>query len=252
VEELFSVANKSALVTGGSRGVGLMIARGLVQAGARVYLSSRDAAACERAAAELSLWGDCHALPADLSQAADCRRLAAELHTRERGLHILVNNAGLTLGAPFDQFGDEEWDRVLDLNLKAVFHLTRDLRPLLAAAASDTDPAAVIIIGSVDGLHVPAMENYSYTASKAAVHHLARHLAKRLGPQITVNALALGPFESDMTDAALGAEMANRAPLRRIGRPEDVAGAVVFLGSRAGSFITGAVIPVDGGLVTTA
>ena len=251
-DELFSVAGKSALVTGGNRGVGLMIARGLVAAGARVYLGARDRLAGERVAAELSLWGDCQAVPADLSSEATCRELAAELGRREARLHILVNNAGLTLGAPLDSFGEEEWDRVLQVNLKAVFHLTRLLRPMLEATATPGDPARIVNIGSVDGLHVPAMENYSYTASKAAVHHLTRHLAKRLGPRITVNALALGPFQSEMTDASLGAEMAARAPLRRIGAPEDVAGAVIFLASRAGAFLTGTVLPVDGGLITTA
>ncbi|NVE00061.1 SDR family oxidoreductase [Massilia sp. BJB1822] len=248
---LFSVAGKCALVTGGNRGVGLMIARGLLQAGARVYISARDPEVCARSAAELSLWGDCRAIAADLSQTAECARLAQELGRQEDCLHILVNNAGQTLGAPLADFGDEQWDSVFDVNVKGVFQLTRHLHRLLEKGAAEGDPARVINIGSVDGFHVPAMENYSYTASKAALHHLTRHLAKRLGPNVTVNALALGPFISAMTDASIGADMAARAPLRRIGNDDDAAGAVIFLSARAGAFLTGAVIPVDGGLITT-
>jgi NAD(P)-dependent dehydrogenase (short-subunit alcohol dehydrogenase family) len=251
-DQLFSVAGKCAVVTGGTRGVGFMIARGLVEAGARVYIASRDARACTQIAAELSVWGECVALPADVSTVDGCRQMADKLAAAASKLHLLVNNAGVTLGAPLDSFGDPEWDRVLAVNLKGVFNATRFLRPLLEAAASDGDPARVINIGSVDGLHIPPMENYSYSSSKAAVHHLTRHLAKRLGPKVTVNALALGPFLSDMTDASLAKEMGLRAPLGRIGTPEDAAGAVIFLASRAGSFLTGAVIPVDGGLFTTA
>jgi NAD(P)-dependent dehydrogenase (short-subunit alcohol dehydrogenase family) len=251
MNELFSIEGKCVLVTGGTRGVGRMIARAALEHNARVYISSRDAEACSGAAAELSLWGDCQAIPADLSSTRECERLACELAKRESALHVLVNNAGVTLGAPFDDFGDDVWDPVFDLNVKGVFHLTRFLRPLLESAATAGDPARVINIGSMDGIHVPAMENYSYTASKAALHHLTRHLAKRLGPKITVNAVALGPFESSMTDASLGKEMAARAPLRRIGTAQDVAGVVIFLSARSGSFLTGTIIPVDGGLVTT-
>lgn len=251
MSDLFSVEGKCALVTGGTRGVGEMIARGLLQHDARVYISSRDGKACSRAAAELSVWGECHAIPADLSSTRECERLSAELAEREPALHILVNNAGLTLGAPFEGFGDDEWDPVFDVNVKGVFHLTRFLRPMLDRAAQLGDPARVINIGSVDGLHVPAVENYSYTASKAALHHLTRHLAKRLGPQIAVNAVALGPFESSMTAPELGVEMAARAPLRRIGTHHDLTGIIVFLSAMAGSYLTGAVIPFDGGLVTT-
>lgn len=251
MSHLFSIEGKCVLVTGGTRGVGRMIAHGALEHNARVYISSRNAEACVRTAAELSLWGDCQAIPADLSSTSECERLANELANREGSLHVLVNNAGVTFGAPFDNFGDDAWDRVFDVNVKGVFHLTRFLRPLLENAATAGDPARVINIGSVDGIHIPAMENYSYTASKAALHHLTRHLAKRLGPKITVNALALGPFESSLIDASLGSEMAARAPLRRIGTRQDLAGIVVFLSARSGSFLTGAVIPVDGGLVTT-
>jgi NAD(P)-dependent dehydrogenase (short-subunit alcohol dehydrogenase family) len=177
------------------------------------------------------------------------------VQAREDRLHILVNNAGATWGAPLESFDDAAWDRVLSLNVKAVFHLTKSLVPLLEAGASEEDPSRVINIGSIDGLRVPPLETYSYSASKAAVHQLTRHLARRLAPVITVNAIAPGPFPSKMmaaTLAAHGDEIAANAPLRRIGRPDDVAGTAIFLSSRAGSYLTGAVIPVDGGIATLA
>ena len=255
VSELFSIEGKTALVTGGSRGIGLMIARGMVEAGANVYISSRKADVCEQVAEELSAVGRCTALPADLSTEEECRRLATELAGREERLHILVNNAGATWGAPMAEFDDKAWDRVLDLNVKGVFHLTRFLVPQLAAAATADDPARVINIGSIDGIHVPTLETYSYSASKAAVHQMTRVLAGRLGRQhITVNAIAPGPFESKMMAATLesfGDEIAASAPLGRIGRPDDMAGTAIFLSSRAGSYLTGTVIPVDGGIATT-
>jgi len=253
VNELFSIEGKTALVTGGSRGIGLMIAGAFVEAGANVYISSRKADVCEEVAAELSKLGRCRAIAANLSTEAECRRLAGEIAAREDGLHILVNNAGATWGAPLAQFDDAAWNRVLDLNVKGVFHLTRFLVPSLEAAASDEDPARVINIGSIDGIHVPVLETYSYSASKAAVHQLTRHLAKRLAPRVTVNAIAPGPFESKMMAATLeafGDQIAAAAPLRRIGRPDDMAGAAIFLSSRAGAYLTGAIIPVDGGIAT--
>ena len=253
--DLFSIEGKTALVTGGSRGIGLMIARGMVEAGAKVYISSRKAEVCEQVASELSAVGTCTALPADLATEDECRRLAAEVAAREPSLHVLVNNAGATWGAPMAEFDDRAWDRVLDLNVKGVFHLTRFLLPQLAAAATPDDPARVINIGSIDGIHVPGLETYSYSASKAAVHHMTRVLASRLGRQhITVNAIAPGPFESKMMAATLesfGDEIAASSPLGRIGRPDDMAGAAIFLSSRAGSYVTGTVLPVDGGIATT-
>jgi len=253
MSDLFSIAGKIAVVTGGSRGIGLMIAQGFVEAGAKVYISSRKAEVCEQVAEQLSANGECIALPADLSTEEECRRLAGEIAEREERLHILVNNAGATWGAPIDEHDDATWDRVMNLNVKGLFHLTKFLRPLLEAAATDDDPARVINIGSIDGIQVPILDTFSYSSSKAAVHQLTRHLARRLAPRVTVNAIAPGPFESKMmaaTLAAAGDQIAASAPLKRIGRPDDMAGTSIFLASRAGSYLTGAVIPVDGGIAT--
>ncbi len=253
--DLFDLSGKTAVVTGGSRGIGLMIARGLLTAGARVYISSRKADGCAAAERELSQYGTVVALPADLSTEAECLRLAAEIGKREQALNVLVNNAGATWGAPIEEFPAAAWDKVVDLNLKAPFFLTRAFLPLLEAGGTHEDPARVINIGSIDGLRVPALPTYSYSASKAGLHHLTRVLARELGPrQITVNAVAPGPFESKMMAATLetlGDEIAAAAPLRRIGRPDDMAGVAVYLASRAGAYVTGAIIPVDGGLATT-
>jgi NAD(P)-dependent dehydrogenase (short-subunit alcohol dehydrogenase family) len=253
MNDLFSIAGKTALVTGGSRGIGLMIARGYVEAGARVYISSRKKDVCDEVAAELSKAGTCISLPADLSTEEECRRLASELAAQEDALHILVNNAGATWGAPLAEHDESTWDRVLDINVKAVFHLTKFCLPLLRTAGSADDPARVINIGSIDGIQVPMLETYSYSTSKAAVHQLTRHLAAQLAPTITVNAVAPGPFESKMMAATLksfGDQIAAGAPMKRIGRPDDMAGIAIFLASRGASYITGSVIPVDGGIAT--
>jgi len=255
MSSLFDVSGKVVLVTGGSRGIGEMIARGFVDAGARVYISSRKADVGAALASELSSQGFCVSLPADLSTEAECRRLADELATRESSLDVLVNNAGATWGAPMATYDEAAFERVLALNVKGVFHLTKFLRPLLERTASADSPARVINIGSIYGLHVPTMETYAYSASKAAVHHLTRHLAKAMAPIVTVNAIAPGPFESKMMKATLeafGDSIAESAPMKRIGRPSDMAGAAIFLSSPAASYITGAVLPVDGGIATLA
>jgi NAD(P)-dependent dehydrogenase (short-subunit alcohol dehydrogenase family) len=250
MKDLFSIVGKVALVTGGSRGIGLMIARGFVDAGARVYISSRKADVCDRVASELG----CASLPADVSSDAGARGLAAEIAKRERALHILVNNAGANWGAPLAEYPDSAWDKVLALNVKAIFHLTRALLPHLEAASRPGDPARVINIGSIDGLQVPVLETYAYSASKAAVHHLTRVLAHQFAARgITVNAIAPGPFESKMMHETLERfreAIVSSCPLGRIGEPEDMAGAAIYLASRAGAYLTGAVIPVDGGITT--
>ncbi|HYI99539.1 MAG TPA: SDR family oxidoreductase [Thermoleophilaceae bacterium] len=253
--DLFSVRGKTAVVTGGSRGVGLMIARGLVEAGVDVVISSRKADACERAAAELSEVGRCTAIPADLATQAGAVALADAVRERGARLDLLVNNAGATWGEPLESYPDSAWDRVLDTNVRGVFQLTVAALDMLRAAASAEDPARVINVGSIDGLKAPMMESYAYSASKAAVHQLTRHLAKRLASeQITVNAIAPGPFESKMTAFMLEnpdarAIVEQQLPLGRIGRPDDIVGTTLFLSSRAGSYLTGTVIPVDGGIV---
>ncbi len=250
---LFDVSGKTVLVTGGTRGIGEMIARGFVEAGASVYISSRKADVGAALAKELSAIGPCTYLEANLSSEAECQRLASEIAAREDHLDVLVNNAGATWGAPMAEYDEAAFERVLALNVKALFHLTKFLRPLLEAHASAQSPARVINIGSIDGLRVPGMETYAYSASKAAVHQLTRHLAKYLAPLVTVNAIAPGPFETKMMHATLeayGEAIAASAPMKRIGRPSDMAGAAIFLASPAASYITGVVLPVDGGLAT--
>lgn len=253
--DLFDLSGKTAVVTGGSRGIGLMIARGLLEAGARVYISSRKADACAAAERDLTRYEMIAAVPADLSSEAGCLQLAEEIGQREQSLNVLVNNAGATWGAPIEEFPAAAWDKVVDLDLKAPFFLTRALLPLLQAAGTPDDPARVINIGSIDGLRVPPFPTYAYSASKAGLHHLTRVLARELGPRrITVNAVAPGPFESKMMAATLqafGDAIAAAAPLKRIGRPDDMAGVAIYLASRAGAYVTGAVIPVDGGIGTT-
>ncbi|MCG5452269.1 MULTISPECIES: glucose 1-dehydrogenase [Micromonospora] len=254
--QLFSVEGKTVLVTGGSRGIGLMIAQGFVRAGAHVIISSRKADVCEAVATTLSAEGRCEAIPADLSDNAGAEALAAAVRERFGRLDVLVNNAGATWGAPLEDYPEAAFDKLWAVNVKAVFRLTTALLPALRAAASADDPARVINIGSIDGIRVPMMEVYAYSATKSAVHMITRSLAHQLaGEQITVNAIAPGPFESKMMafaldDPASRAAIEQQVPLGRIGRPEDMAGTAIYLSSRAGAYLTGAVIPVDGGITT--
>lgn len=252
MKNLFDVSGKVALVTGGSRGIGLMMARGFVANGVKTYISSRKADVCDQVAAELSAGGGtCISLPADLGTLEGVEALATALTGREEKLDILVNNAGATWGAPLDEFPEAGWDKIEALNLKAPFFLTRRLHPQLKAAASADDPARVINVGSIDGIRVPELETYSYAASKAGLHQLTKVLAKRFAPDhITVNAVAPGPFESKMMAATLesfGDMIRASVPLGRIGEPEDMAGIAIYLASRAGAYVSGTVIPVDGG-----
>jgi NAD(P)-dependent dehydrogenase (short-subunit alcohol dehydrogenase family) len=254
--DLFDLSGKYALVTGGTRGIGMMIARGLLQAGARVVISSRKADACAEAQRLLSEFGDVRAIPADLSRRDECQRLADLVKADSERLDILVNNAGAMWREPLATFPDEAWDAVIDLNLKAPFWLVQALLPALLAAGTAEDPARIINVGSIAAIHVAQSPNYSYASSKAALHQLTRVLARELGPQhVTVNAIAPGVFPSQMMDetlAKIGDTIAAAAPLRRLGRDDDMAGVAVFLASRAGAYLTGAVIPVDGGVATTA
>ncbi|MFD2468980.1 SDR family oxidoreductase [Amycolatopsis silviterrae] len=254
--DLFDLSGKYALVTGGTKGIGMMIARGLLQAGARVIISSRTEDACTNAQKLLSEFGDVQAIPADLSTRDECQRLADLVQADSDRLDILVNNAGAMWREPLETFPDEAWDSVLDLNLKSPFWLVQALLPALRKAGAADDPARVINIGSIAAIHVAESPNYSYASSKAGLHQLTRVLARELGPQhITVNAVAPGPFPSQMmavTLEAVGEQIAAKAPLRRLGRDDDMAGIAVFLASRASAYLTGTIIPVDGGIASTA
>ncbi|WP_154756000.1 SDR family oxidoreductase [Amycolatopsis pithecellobii] len=254
--ELFDLSGKYALVTGGTRGIGMMIARGLLQAGARVVISSRKADTCAEAQDLLSEFGDVQAIPADLSRHDECQRLADLVKADSERLDILVNNAGAMWREPLETFPDEAWDEVIDLNLKSPFWLVQALLPALRRAGTADDPARIINIGSIAAIHVAASPNYSYASSKAGLHQLTRVLARELGPEhVTVNAVAPGPFPSQMmasTLDAIGDQIAAKAPLRRLGRDDDMAGVAVFLASQAASYVTGTIIPVDGGIATTA
>jgi NAD(P)-dependent dehydrogenase (short-subunit alcohol dehydrogenase family) len=253
LDQLFSVAGKTALVTGGGRGLGLMMTEALVASGAKVYIASRNLEVCEKVAAELGGEGHCIGLSADLSTEEGVVALANELKSREDSLHILVNNSGVARGAPLEEFPWQAWDDVLGLNLTSPFALTRELLPLLANAGSADDPARVVNMGSMLGTVSTSWTAYSYAAGKAGLHHLTRIFANEFAEKnITVNAIAPGPFATDMTahiaetDASREA-VAGQIPLNRWGTPEDLAGLILFLCSRAGSYVSGAIVPLDGG-----
>ncbi|QYE36507.1 SDR family oxidoreductase [Polymorphobacter sp. PAMC 29334] len=255
IADLFSVAGKVVVITGGSRGIGEMIARAYVENGAKVYITARNAAVCDGLAAELSKSGECISIPADLSKMDEIERFATALEARESKIDVLFNNAGASWGAPFDSFPESGWDKIVDLNVKSLFFFTQRLVKLLEAAGSVDDFARVINIGSIDGMHVSNIETYSYAASKAAVLHLTKMMAKNLASRhIAVNAIAPGYFPSKMT-AAIPEEWAAASvaatPMKRIGNPADMAGVALYLGSKASGFVCGSVIAVDGGYATT-
>ena len=250
MKDLFSLQGRVALVTGGSRGIGRMIATGLLHQDAKVYITARKAAACDATAKELSAIGPCISLPIDVSTVEGARQLAAEIGQREPALDILVNNAGAAWGEDFDTFPESGWDKVVDLNMKAPFFLTQALHEALKRGAR-TRPAKVINIASIDGISVNQWETYSYTASKAGLIHLTKRMALRLAQDnIVVNGIAPGPFPSDMNKQARdhGEEVAHRVPAGRIGTLEDMAGAAIYLASRAGDYVVGETIVVDGGV----
>ena len=251
MENLFNLNGKIALVTGGSRGIGAMIAEGFVRNGVKTYISSRKSDPCDKKARELSKYGECISIPANLTDMNEMDKLVTKIKDKETKLNILVNNAGAAWGASFDDFPEIGWDKVMDTNVKSVFFLTQKLVDILETSASTSDPSRIINIGSIDGLGIPRAETYSYPASKAAVHQLTKVLANRLANRnINVNAIAPGPFESNMMAHTLeeyGEQIKSSVPRGRIGVPEDMAGASIFLSSKASSYITGSIIPVDGG-----
>ena len=255
-EHLFGVRGKVALVTGGTRGIGLMITEGLVRCGAKVYISSRKVDACREAESELSGIGDCVAIPGDVSNIAGCEVLAADLAGRESRLDILVNNAGFTWSAPIDEFSEKAWDKVVNLNAKGLFFLTQKLLPLLRAAGTAERPASVVNISSVNGLRPSTLSNYSYSLSKGGLTAMSQQMAHDLlADHVNINVIAPGLFKSKMTEplhasSEAEAQAAQSVPLRRWGSKEDIAGLTIFLSSRAGAYLTGAVIACDGGVST--
>ncbi len=256
--DLFDLSGRTALVTGGATGIGKVCAEALLAAGARVLIASRKAEACEAAAKELSPLGPCEGFGGTVGTEAGVAAIAAETRRRADNLHVLVNNAGATWGEPFETYPWKAFDRLMSVNVAGLFALTRDLAPMLAASASAERPSTVVNIGSVMGSVTQSENSWAYSASKAAVHHLTRILAAEFAPrQVTVNAIAPGPFPTNMTRFALGEESgasrgARAVPMGRLGRPEDIAGTLLFLAGRGGAYTTGAIVPVDGGISISA
>ena len=251
MSQLFSLEGRVALITGGSRGIGRMIAAGFLQQGAKVYISARKASACDTTAAELSQIGPCVSLPADVSTAAGIAGLVAAFSAHEARLDILVNNAGAAWGAPFDEFPESGWDKVVNLNLKSPFFLTQALHARLKAGAAGGQAAKVINIASIDGQTVNPQETYSYAASKAGLIHLSKSMALRLiQDNIVVNAICPGAFASEMNKLARdhADAVAARIPARRVGVDDDMAAAAIYLASRAGDYVVGTTLTVDGGV----
>ena len=252
MKNLFDVSGKVAVVTGGSRGIGAMIARGFVENGVKTYITARKEEELNATAQDLSAQGQCVAIPANLATLEGVTAFADAIKEREGQVHILVNNAGATWGADIDNFPESGWDKIMDLNVKSLFFLTQQLLPALRAAGTPEDPARVINIGSINGFTHSHMKNYSYSASKAAVHHLTRHLGADLGPEnINVNGIAPGFFPSKMTAHLLEheEEMARGFPRGRLGNAEDAAGTAIYLSSRASAWVTGHTIALDGGYI---
>ena len=251
MNKLLDIAGKVALVTGGSRGIGEMIAEGFVKNGAKTFITSRKADQCDETAKRLSKFGECISIPADLTDSNEIKKVKSKVESETNTLNILVNNAGAVWAADFDNFPENGWDKVMDTNVKAMFFLTQQFIKLLEENGTNEDPSRIINIGSIDGLGIPRAETYSYPASKAAVHHLTKVMANRLAERnINVNAIAPGPFESQMMKSTLKSfseEIINSVPRKRIGKPEDMAGASIFLSSKASAYITGIVMTVDGG-----
>ena len=251
MKDLFNVEGKVALVTGGSRGIGAMIAEGFVKNGVKTYITSRKSEQCNNKADELSKFGECISIPADLTDMNEMDKLVNHINENEKQLNFLINNAGAAWGASFDEFPENGWDKVMDTNVKSVFFLTQKLAKILEQSGNNSDPSRVINVGSIDGIGIPRAETYSYPASKAAVHQLTRVLANRLAHRnININAIAPGPFQSNMMAHTLeeyGEQIKSSVPRGRIGIPEDMAGTAIFLCSKASAYITVSIIPVDGG-----
>ena len=251
MKDLFNVEGKVALVTGGSRGIGAMIAEGFVKNGVKTYITSRKSEQCNQKADDLSKFGECISIPANLTDMNEMDKLVNHIKKNEKQFNFLINNAGAAWGASFDEFPENGWDKVMDTNVKSVFFLTQKLAKILEQSGNNSDPSRVINVGSIDGIGIPRAETYSYPASKAAVHQLTRVLANRLAHRnININAIAPGPFQSNMMAHTLeeyGEQIKSSVPRGRIGIPEDMAGTAIFLCSKASAYITGSIIPVDGG-----